>query len=974
LNQLRLAFEEAARGYGALITLVGEPGIGKTSLCEQLVGFVSEHGGLALVGHCYEEGSFRVAYQPFVEAFETYLHTCNTEDLRGELAWVVPSLREPLKVDPRPHADLEDDRWRLLQACADLLHHAATTHPLLLVLEDLHDADRGTLDLLLYLARRLHNERLLVVCTYRDVEIDRAHSLSAVLIELHRTSGVGRIHLRGLSTDEILNLLSGTTQGSGSLPFAELVHRHTDGNPLFVHEMLRFVLDEGLVEQRAGGLRRVGEESLAGRIPEGLREVVRKRLSRLSQSAQHVLTVASVVGRQFQLDVLRLTLDCSEEELECALENASAAKIIEERSGMGAALTYRFSHAFFRQTLYDEIIAPRRIRLHAQVAHALENIHVHRLDEHADELAEHYAFSTTPIDVAKAVKYGEIAARRASGVCAYTDAARQLERALGLQALLERDDLQRTDLLLAFGDALLASGGADRVIDRVAQDALALAERLGDRSRACRACCLALDAFIAHGATSSPKLREYRVWAEKARDFADPDSTQRIHADLALANTWQAQNRTQHAHALRQEALALATRLGEPETLFRTAFWTMYASSPQHWIDGLHVAEECAQWPRQGVSARSLGVALWAAGCLQLAQGQRARAEELWREVEKLAERTQVPTLRLLIYQRDAILAVVEGRLEEALALLRIFVERADELGASIRGRVLGLLVLLSPALYLGREDLWLSAYNELVQLSGSAASSRVNIACRALCLAHVGQVQEATVLVQPLLGEVENSSTEDERGITELSTLLQAALALQDQRAASFIADRLTCVAGLATGDWIYTTMARHLGDAAKLGGNSPAARSYFAQALEAAGKIHFRPEAALSRLELAAVLLKEGKFADASEHLEKAIAELRDMNMLPALERAQTLHDIVRVHDEATRQSSDSAMLTAREREIAILIADGVTNRGIAEKLVITEGTVEVHVRHILTKLGFRSRAQVAGWVATNSSRVSE
>ena len=148
------------------------------------------------------------------------------------------------------------------------------------------------------------------------------------------------------------------------------------------------------MERRDGALRRVGDESLAGRIPEGLRDAVGKRLSRLSESTNRVLSVASVIGREFQLDVLRQVLASPEEELEAALEEASAAGIIEERSVVGTPITYRFSHAFFRQTLYDEIVAPRRIRLHQQVARALEEVHARRLDEHAAELAEHFSFSS----------------------------------------------------------------------------------------------------------------------------------------------------------------------------------------------------------------------------------------------------------------------------------------------------------------------------------------------------------------------------------------------------------------------------------------------------------------------------------------------------------------------------------------------------------------------------------------------------
>jgi predicted ATPase len=176
--------------------------------------------------------------------------------------------------------------------------------------------------------------------------------------------------LRGLSTDEVHELLAETSQQTIPQPFAELVHHQTEGNPLFVHETLRFVIDTGLVEQRDGVLRRVGNQSLAGRIPEGLRDAVSKRLSRLSDSTNRVLSVASVIGREFELDVLSRVLPGPEEELEGALEEASEAGIIEERYVVGTEITYRFSHAFFRQTLYDEIVAPRRIRLDRQVARA----------------------------------------------------------------------------------------------------------------------------------------------------------------------------------------------------------------------------------------------------------------------------------------------------------------------------------------------------------------------------------------------------------------------------------------------------------------------------------------------------------------------------------------------------------------------------------------------------------------------------
>jgi DNA-binding CsgD family transcriptional regulator len=985
LRQLQAAFGTAAKGDGALILLVGEPGIGKTALSDQICRFVSVSDGLPLVGHCYEEGSFRPPYQPFVEVLGTYMHGLDTEALNAalgssaaDLARIVPSLRERLHVSPLPPGDPEEDRWRLLQAATDLLHRAAEHQPLLVVLEDLHDADRGTLDLLLYLARHLLGARILVIGTYRDVEVDRAHPLSAALTELHRASNVARIQLRGLSTDEVQQLLAETSQQAIPKPFAHLVQRQTEGNPLFVRETLRFVIDTGLVERRDGALRRVGDQTLAGRIPEGLRDAVGKRLSRLSGSTNRFLSVASIIGREFQLDVLRQVLACPEEELEAALEEASAAAIIEEHSAFGAAITYRFSHAFFRQTLYDEIVAPRRIRLHQEVARALEEIYARRLDEHAAELAEHFSFYSDQLNLAKAVQYGEAAARQAVEVFAYGEAARQLDRALVVQDLVDPDDRAKCcDLLLALGVALVPAGETERVITHVAPDALALAVALGDRSRAFRACRVALDCLDAQGASAITGGPEYLRWAELAHAYANAGSTERIYADLALSRaSFRGRHGRQEAQELRLEALALARQHHDAEGLFRSALSLLIGVAPQHWEERLRLADECIGWRRDGVSIENLGFVLWFAGCLQLAQGERARAEALWREVETLAERTRVASVRLLVPHRDAHLAIVDGHLEDVLVQLQQYIRTADELGASLRGRQIATLMLLAPARYLGRAEDYLTALEDYEQLAGPALLQRaVFTAARALCLAQLGRLDEARVLVGVWLDDVGAGSSGDNPNgadVNVLVTLFQTAIALEHRGAASVLMTQLDCVAHLSMTVNVQSGVARHLGDAAVLVGDLAAAHVYYAQALESAGKIRFRPELALTHVSLAELLLQELNDAarpEALEHLDHAIPELRDMNMQPALERALALRESLAPAAERGREAASDA-LTVREREIASLMADGMSNHDIAERLVITEGTVEVHVKHILGKLGFRSRTQVAGWVARQGS----
>jgi ATP/maltotriose-dependent transcriptional regulator MalT len=220
------------------------------------------------------------------------------------------------------------------------------------------------------------------------------------------------------------------------------------------------------------------------------------------------------------------------------------------------------------------------------------------------------------------------------------------------------------------------------------------------------------------------------------------------------------------------------------------------------------------------------------------------------------------------------------------------------------------------------------------------------------------------------MLDEIAASSSQDETTMHELDNFLEAAIAVGHHRAARALMARLDCVAHLSFGTAFDTCLGRHLGDAAVLAGDGTAARAYYSKSLEAAGKIRFRPELALTHLRLAELLFQEPDNAarsEAREHLDSAIPELMDMKMQPALERALALREtLAPTATLAADSESPSDMLTAREREIASLMADGLSNHDIAERLVITEGTVEVHVKHILGKLGFRSRTQVAGWFA--------
>ena len=467
LRKLRNAFDNAASGVGSLAMVVGEPGIGKTTLCQQLAAHAEQQGGIALLGHCYEEGSLSLPYLAFVEAMRFYVLARQNDDLKAELgpaaadvARIVPEIPERLGVQPTPSSDPEADRYRLFHSVGTFLRNASAVQPLLVLLEDLHDADSGTLDLLTYLSRSSGDSRLLIVGTYRDVEVDRAHPLSGTLAELRRVSSFARVLLRGLNPDEVQRMMAGMAGREVPWRTSEAVHRQTEGNPLFVQEVLRNLLEENVPATEEGG----AESRFEIGIPEGLRDVIGKRLSRLSQECNNVLSLASVIGREFPVDVLQKVAALAEDDLFSALEEAKGAAVVEERSSVGGSVGFRFTHAFSRQTLYEETIAPRRIRLHQQVARALEERYQARLEEHAAELAEHFSYSSDASDLAKAIHFGELAADRAMAVYAYTDAVAHLERALEVEDVLDLDDkAMKCDLLLALGKAVIPAGQPMRV-------------------------------------------------------------------------------------------------------------------------------------------------------------------------------------------------------------------------------------------------------------------------------------------------------------------------------------------------------------------------------------------------------------------------------------------------------------------------------------------------------------------------------
>jgi predicted ATPase len=423
LTTLKAAFEHALEGQPTLTLLVGEPGIGKTRLSQELALHARLRNARVVLGRCSEaEGA--PPYLPFVDAMDPVLAAepvDRVRDLVGDHAMTLRGLfpRSLARLGEAPREDVRIERHVLFQAFASLLRGVAGNHGLLLILEDLHWADKPSLLLLKHLMETLGTARVAILATYRDVDVGRQHPLASVLTELRRNPAVARVPLTGLGVDSVNALLTAVGETGGWSPeFATRLCQRTAGNPLFVQEVLRQLLANG------GAAASVTAGELA--IPEGVREVIGQRLARLGEPCNRMLARAAVIGATFSWEVLVAVAEESEDTLLDLLDEALASQLIREKKLQGRA-TYEFSHALVRQTLYDDISTPRRARVHRQVGEAIERVHRASLDGYVADLAHHFYQSGT---ADKTIEYAKRAGDRAVAQAGFEEAVEHYARAL----------------------------------------------------------------------------------------------------------------------------------------------------------------------------------------------------------------------------------------------------------------------------------------------------------------------------------------------------------------------------------------------------------------------------------------------------------------------------------------------------------------------------------------------------------------
>jgi class 3 adenylate cyclase len=567
LDRLGQLWKEAAAGERRVAFLAGEPGVGKTRLAVELATRVHDEGATVLAGRCDED--LGVPYQPFVEALRHFVDHAPDLEQRlgrygGELARLVPEITERLPGLPTPlRSDPEMERYRLFDAVAAWLTATSTEEPLLLVLDDIQWAAKPTLMLLRHVVTAARG-RILVLGTYRDTELTHDHPLLEVVPDLRRQGGVDRLSLAGLDDGGVAALLeqvAGHALDDAGVALARAVHAETEGNPFFVREVLRHLAETGAVRQSDGTwITQLPVEQLG--IPEGVRDVVGRRLARLTGDTNKALRVAAVVGPEFELGVVQAAGDLSEETLLAAIEEAADARVVTEVS----ATRFRFAHALVRTTLYESLTAARQVTLHRKTAEAIETIYSRALDDYVPTLAHHWAKASAPVrDVTRAVEYAQRAGDLALAQLAHDEAIRYYRSGLDLldAGEADADDPRRLELLIGRGEAERRAG--DTGYRQTLLDAARLAEELGDAPALARA---ALANTLGYMWTAFSVDTERIAVLESAIAAAgedDPALRARLLATLGLELAWQPD--PDRRVALSEEALQIARTLDDPATL-----------------------------------------------------------------------------------------------------------------------------------------------------------------------------------------------------------------------------------------------------------------------------------------------------------------------------------------------------------------------------------------------------------------------
>jgi DNA-binding SARP family transcriptional activator/tetratricopeptide (TPR) repeat protein len=858
-----------------MLLLAGEPGMGKTRLQAELAAEAHAAGAVVLAGHAPEETL--VPYQPFLEAIGHFAFHAPVARLRAamarsgesgpDIARLVPEIRRRLPDLPaaRP-GDPETDRYRLFEAIAGLFGELAAGGRLLVVLDDLHWGGRPTLLLLRHLVRSPQAAGLRILGAFRIGEAG-AEQLTATIGPLRREGLVRPLEVGGLPRTDAAELVRLRAGGTPSSALQTALYDETEGNPFFLEELVRHLAESGVATQAAGlrELRRAG-------LPDDVRDLISRRLGRLSEAGLEWLRGAAVIGREFEAALLEPVLGVEEARFLDALEEALEARLVAESPG--APGHYAFSHALVRETLYAGISSVRRARTHHRVGLALEQRSQARAGRQpagvVGALAHHFTRSGRPDDDERAITYGLAAGERATEMLANEEAAEHFARALEALERVDPDNRERRcAVLLELGEARVRCGeraGAAPALREAAQ----LAGELGDRGGFIRAALGASRRFI-----QPPGVVDEELIAllEQALELTTGEQTvDRVRLLVRLCAALYFSPRRADMRRLSAEATALAAQLADAEAAAlaasaRRRAWWIPDQLERRLADATTVLR-CA------TESEDLELALQGHAWLVidlLEAGDRAAAEAQIEAFAVGATSLGQPLFAWIALVWQTMLAVLDGRLAEADQLA----EEAIAMGIRPEG-VAATQYHLIHLLAIRREQLR-SAELEAVGRQ-MLAGDQVRVTWRAgLALlmwdsGHPGLARDAfEALLDPDAAEVPR----DGDWLASTALLAELAIELGDAERAEILYERLEPCAGsvivFGVGVICWGSTARWLGRLALLTGRRPAALAHLERAVRVNAALRAPALLAHAQLDLATALgtgERASELVEAAEH----------------------------------------------------------------------------------------------------------
>lgn len=941
VGQLNALLVETRGGHGRTVLVSGEAGVGKSAAIRDFVQTARGVGIRAFTGECTEIDARR-PFGPFMD-----------------IARAANRLSS-LPVAPLDAAAAGADRYRLYAFFTNLLADLSRDRPVIIVVEDLHWADEASLELFPHLARKLRGTALLLVGSYRSDELHRRHPLRPVLADLGRARLGVDIALRRLSEDEVAEFLRAAMRldRAPTPEFRRAIFNACEGNPLFIEEVLRALVERGDVEYHGGQWRRT-KEVVDIAIPDTLRDAILERFTQLPAETQSVLRCAAVIGQDFDFDLLLRVTGSVDADLVGALRASIDAQLVVESSREGAD-HYSFRHALTRESILLDLLKRERRQIHANVGEAIESSAGESVAAHAEELAYHFDGAG---DRERAFRYHDLAARESLDLFAFSRAVRHLERALELAT---DDEPAVAEMQLRLARAATGASMLRRAV-RAAEDAQRCFEASGDVRGAGLALTRIADCRFLLGDTRAARDaaehaariltpvgrsqelagayaqvarlayldNEYSTaaeWGQRAFDMAREQGALRIEAEslITLGSADGQRGRTQGIARLR-EGIDLASAHDMVSSAFR-GFHNLLVSL---WATGSSVAEVAPLYEEMFAYARRHG---FRTDFVIADEATYALATGDWDAVLRLVQEASGESLWIARLQLlEAFVLAGRGDPERSLPLLDA--PRRVLRDASASHRMEGASLLARVTLLAG------DARATLEHLDRIAADVKTG-------LFPSDEVDEAVVCALAAATIQEDSSA--------LDRWIEVALADEaDARRVSARAMRAFAQAERAAKDGNLNASISLVGETAE----------FFQQSLLPFGETLARRRHIELRLrrngvgdreaaqaELAAILPYWRK-AKATWYLGQVELWATDRGLVSPANAAA---------EPAPRDPAAHYQLTAREREVAALVASGLTNRQIGEKLVISERTAEGHVERILGKLGFRSRAQIASWHA--------